>query len=691
MALELLGNLPDTTPLIALGDREIPGGFEDHTQEVWQSVQDDYLECGVSPDNPEFKYMQNVVKRAGKGSNRDQLIWYFAEVRARQSGGLFWFSRNILEWKRLIREVHDWHFMSYIEGSSGTPSKNFFQWHRTSFKSVCLRSAVIHTLGVQPQESIAFAQATDEDVAESMREIITTIEVKDRLRVLFPHLQPARSPVTKRLMQWGEDGIITKGKLKYADEGIGKDYSCKGLSGEKAPTGKHPTWVGVDDLLTLKNTRHVSSMIAPKEFFEDLIGPALQSDCPVHVIGTPYRVDDLYHDIKEGRFGDWHMTFMPLKRHVPEGTPGSVPDPVFEGRHCVYCVPKARVIQQLKPHMRRGTCGFDEVNDLEFYKRMGHVRYMAQMMLNPIPPGSIRFPENGWKEYDHENPVEVEVGEDPVEAKANFVDSLSIFASADIAIVAEAANDYTAMVVGGVSQHGKVYILDIFYDKVPPDVTLDALFQLWVPPSDDALEHWIKRPVHRRDEGLPEKALRTLECWQPEWIVMEKEVVTTTFRAAISEREDRENFIIPDYPAKGVSQAKKGDRILKGLQVPFKRGRIYHPKSLFKFSAIDRQIVDIVRRVRIEYVGFMQRGVPDDYMDCLKGLAPFFGDAYRPERMEQREEERPKGFIADIMGDILGEATGEDIIPGVIEEGDLIPKRLAQYGGAVIDFNPGND
>ncbi len=392
----------DHHPITELGHRKIlcdeeDGGFT--TNRIWNALLEDAKDSHVKVD-AQYRDVCRAIDKGGKW--RSHLIWHYAEQRVRQPGGLFWFIRHIITWRKLLRYVHDWHCCSYLESSLNTPAKYFFAWHRSSFKSVMLRAACIWAIAVSPTETVIYAQGRDEDITESMGEIIGTLEENVALLTMFPHLEPAVSSVTGRRRQWGIDGLRTAGHVKFGQEGFGRDYSLRGASAEGATTGKHPTLTAIDDLHTLKNTRSINTMIPVKEFFEDLIGPSAQSDTPIWMIGTYYRIDDVYGDVKAGRHGEWHHTEMPLKRIVAEGSPMSYEDPLTPGQYVRYMIPKSLVMAQLTPAQRRGTCGFDPVNDLEYYKRMRHVRYTAQMMLDPIPPGQQRFPAGGWLTYPEE-------------------------------------------------------------------------------------------------------------------------------------------------------------------------------------------------------------------------------------------------------------------------------------------------
>lgn len=392
----------DFKPLTPLGHRKIIPDEEDGgitTDRIWDALVQDAKDCHV-PQDAAYKAVLKAVKKGGKW--RPHLIWHYAEQRVRQPGGLFWFIRHIIGWRKLLREVHDWYACSHLESSLNTAAKYFLAWHRSSYKSVMLRAACLWAIGVSPRESVIYAQGRDEDIKESMGEILGTLEENKALLTLFPYLEPAVSPVTGRRRQWGIDGVRTEGHVKFGEEGFGRDYSLRGSSAEGATTGKHPTLTAIDDLLTLKNTRSINTMMPVKEFFEDLIGPSAQSDTPIWMIGTYYRVDDVYGDVKAGRHGEWHHTEMPIKRIVPKGSYGAVEDPLEPGQYVIYNIPKDRVMKQLTFSQRRGTCGFDAKNDLEYYKRMRHVRYVAQMMLDPIPPGQQRFPGDGWITYPEE-------------------------------------------------------------------------------------------------------------------------------------------------------------------------------------------------------------------------------------------------------------------------------------------------
>lgn len=274
-----------------------------------------------------------------------------------------------------------------------------------------------------------------------------------------------------------------------------------------------------------------------------------------------------------------------------------------------------------------------------------------------------------------------------LEAKAVWVGGLNIYAVADIAVVADRRNDYTVIWVFGMDSKGRVWILDGIYDRIDTSMTLDAIFQLFTNPRGDSYKHWMDRPLTQEEASLPETARILRECWQPEWIALENDVISETFRLAIEEREENWGVVLKYYPIKRISEASKPNRIMSALHSPFKYGKIRWPEILQKFSHEEKRSVNIIDLVRLEYDGFLRKGVPDDGLDALKNGAPFFAKAFQPGHAGSIvEEDRPAPtMLEQLLGDHVSIATERDMIPGLLEPGMIMPRPIVE-DDVMIDF-----
>lgn len=277
---------------------------------------------------------------------------------------------------------------------------------------------------------------------------------------------------------------------------------------------------------------------------------------------------------------------------------------------------------------------------------------------------------------------------DALEARAMWANGLNVYAVGDIATVADRRNDYTVFWVFGLDDKGRIWILDGIYDRVDTSMALDAAFQLFLPPRGDSYRHWKERPLTQRDAALPERARELQECWQPEWVALEADVITEAWRTGVTEREENWGMVLPYYPIKRISEARKPDRIMKSLHSPFKYRRIRWPQSLVKFSHEEKRAVDIIPLVRMEYDGFLRKGVPDDGLDALKNGAPFFSRAYQPGQESVVTENKPApSFLEQVLGPYVSIAREQDAIPGLLEPGQIMPKSIEE-NDVLIDFPP---
>jgi len=651
-------------------ERKLPLPTDNQVKSIWAALLEDLRENGTPPGwtLPIRSYVQKQWKRNKFLGHL--AIWHYVEMRCRLSGGMFFFARHILRLRKLLRQVHGYQLCDYLERTLNQNLRYHFRWHRGSFKStVVAYAAPIWVMGIDPRQSILLMQAGDKDIQKSLRRIRRTIETRAIVYATFPHLLPAKSPITKQNIAWGDDGLITIGKDMVNEHAIEGDYSLYGVSTMGSATGWHPSLAIGDDLHTIQNTKSALLVQRVKDFWEDCTGPAISTGSPVWLIDTPWTVDDLGSEIDAGRYGKYHCSIMPVKREI-------------DG-HTYYSIPTGDIKRQLERadelHLYRQDIGFDERIEEEKKEACGsYFRWMAQYMCEPVPPGEVHFAEDGWKTWTDEDgkapwnhPSQPRI-ENVSEARAKWIETLYIFGAWDPAVAQQRQSDYTACVIFGLSSSGIIYILDYVYDKIPPRMNTEMIHQLFLPPSANMPRFWRDKWVWPTPESPVQAAIE--RCWRPDFIVTDKSVVEQSFRSGIDERQDRTGYVYPIWGTYTEKGRGKPDWILKCLDRYFADGRIRVRSPLVKpmYSEGGRTF-DLSRKVQIEYNWFMRESTHDDFLDCLAKGSYYWGGAFRPKK---KQEERRRTPAERMLEGFLRPATEKEVVPGLVEVGSPVPAGL---------------
>ena len=560
---------------------------------------------------------------------RAQIIWHWAEQRVAQPGGFFWFSVHIMGFTYLLPEVHGAFLCDKLEKILNTPARIFDEWHRGSFKTTVVSLAwPCWIMGTHPEQEIMIVQATLAKAKKTMGAIIRQIEKNRKLKTLFPKLRPATGTYSKKAVKWASDGIMTQAADEYsAGEGFSRDYTCGIGAVDGSSAGDHPTVLIVDDMEDERNTKYVTDIEKTKEVFEQYVGPVLLNECPCVVIGTPWAVNDLHHELRAGLRGKWDYFQVPL----------FVPD---ENGNPYYPVNNERIVKRLKEMGKRavgGKPGFDAEVEAQKRRDMTPFQFEAQYMCNPTMSKHQKFDPDTWLTYETEGEQApwYTPGENPKDSHAKWVDEHMIFVCTDVAQETGRTHDFTAFSVWGMDQKGHAWMHDVFYDKVPPHKQREAIFDLvYVPEDERPVSYWLDRPTHSEDElNLTAEQLAIRKLWQPKWIIGED----ITYGKALlhelrqeSEKLGRYDLMKKIRKFKVTQGAQKSDRILKANEPLFRAGRIHVPRILVKFLHFEGRRMDVMKIIRQEFDHFLTPGAHDDWLDGLHMARPLFSKTFRP-------------------------------------------------------------
>jgi predicted phage terminase large subunit-like protein len=237
-------------------------------------------------------------------------------------------------------------------------------------------------------------------------------------------------------------------------------------------------------------------------------------------------------------------------------------------------------------------------------KTMGMWRFSANYMNNPQPDTDKSFRLEWLRYYD--TPMPTRFDEDGIETKV----PLSIYISIDAGWADKTSNtgrDPTAIVVGGFSSEGDLYVLEIINKKMSPTDIIEEIFNLY--------SKWKPNAVCSEDIGA-QKGINKL---------LEDEMLTRKIHFTLDRVKHQ--------------QQAKGSRIA-GLQPMFENNYIFLPEE-----GMD-EFID-------QYINFSPASklAHDDILDALEMLVSEYRDIFiAPEQTEEDFIDEEYDIYCDVTG-----------------------------------------
>jgi hypothetical protein len=700
----------DPEPLTPMGERVIACSPED-TEYVWRALKRDWRESrGLLPAKEGKNWRQDpkVHAEARKAvlaeydalrgdKAKTEFIWHQVERRARLPGGYYFVGRYILDYRYLYRPVHGRKFGYACEALPGTTNQVFLLCQRGIYKTVVMGyTTPICILGTRPWELIMVSAATSQATEEIIGAVRKSIDGNEKLMTLWPHLQPYYPGGRGKRERWRSDALMMAGyyddRFSEFKQPARRESSLFGVAAEVSPTRLHPTVWLFDDLINSDNSESQPWLEMVMKFVREVMANVCQGQVPMGGSGTCWVGNDLAARINTGEVPDFHVIHLPI---MADGKPWE-PNAETKGRS--YTLPKVEVAKQLTPMERQKPyTGFDDEVAARIKKRCTDYEWACQYECNPEARKMKSFDIDNWKTFTSEGSTPwCYLGGDPMQAYARWVESLHIFVVMDLAVTTARTSDWTAIWVVGVSKTGMVYVLDGVYDKMRPEFTYAAIAQLYVPPDDEVGEFhfWLPRPIWDGSPKTPFGYLST--AWRPDFIAIEKGLLTESFEAGMGLREKQDGFCInwEKVAIQGQGKSKgKRDRIEKAIGLTWSRQLIRVREDLVKPSLYaPGGVIDVTNALRKEYVGFDDESSDDDGMDALSIGARWYlyeGEEVAPLDDTDERKAAERRFAAQLVaGAGLRLPSEEERKEYELAEDELIPEQLTLRDPYRIDWRP---
>lgn len=675
---------PEPDWLTPLGQRDLEGVSDEDTEYVWNALKRERGRWRVDWWTDTVKECESLVNPEA----RAQFVWRQVELRCRLPGGMFFFGRNCCRLTRLLPRVHDLQMGRKFENIPGTSNRQFLLCHRDSYKStVAGQVQPLWILGVRPWERILLSGASDGDTSELLLAIESFIDNEPRVTATFQYLKPYIDPRRRMAKKWSEKAMMTVG-YHMSKKPIGRESSIMVCGAEKSPTRLHPTiWI-FDDLINLTNSKSAHTVSGVMAFFREVMGNLGAGRMPVSGSGTMWRSDDLAAKILSGEIGNFDVFKMPVRYEDEDG-------------NLIYNLPRDEVIAQLDPEEEPDAhCGFDDETFAAVCDILEPYEVACQYHCDPSQREDTSLDPSWWRVYNIENSgsgstdmirtpwSNIGSGE---EAEAAWTDAMQIVAAVDVAVAETRQASFTAIVVLGVNQHGRIYILDAYYDRMGIPHTHEALFQLYLDPQPDAWNYWRPRPIGA-ESPIAEPGM-SQTAWRPTAIAIENVGYSIALQSGLQPRELEERMAFPWHPVNVTRTDNKGkrDRIIKALAPSFSRGMIQVRDQMWKPSHHYRKEIDVTTMLHEEYKNIEDEGHAVDGMDALSAASVFFpmrGRKAKPTTQEDVRVAAERSQLESMLEGVLRRATRDDASSYRVDEGSYLPAFERRSDTMRIDFDP---
>lgn len=360
---------------------------------------------------------------------------------------------------------------------------------------------------------------------------------RDILREIKGHLEGGKLPAIFGAFssgRWTEDAIIVKGRKRSLKE---PTIATTGIESET--TGGHYDVIFLDDLIGLQNSQTPEQREKAKRFRRSMIN-LLEPGGKVIEVGTRWHLDDTFAEIFE-KESDYYDVM--VKKVVDE-----------EGK---VLFPKkfSQIFDTEKKTWTVDPTGksLDYIDYLK--KSLPPAEFSAQYLNEPIDEENQIFKPSYFQYYTGRK------------------DDLYRVLTVDLAIAEGKVNDKTSMVVTGMSNDRKIYVLDYLAGK------------------------W---PVH----GIIENLFDMQRKWNPNAVGLE----TTGFQRVLKWALEREMglrrifFPIEELRSPIVGNAK--EMRIKSMEPFYRRGDVFHHESM-RGRELETQLATF------------PRGKHDDTIDAL--------------------------------------------------------------------------
>ena len=443
---------------------------------------------------------------------------------------LYFFNKEIIGWPDISETVHK-------------PLCDFVTNQKTRKKLILLprghlKSSIVtvgyslQLIAADPTVRILIANATYQMAVNFVGQIKKILMRNKKFRDMYGEMD-------KNADQWRQD-MITVPAAESLREYEKKEPTVTAMGIDGNLTSAHYDVIILDDVVNRDNISTKDQIEKVILYYKDIID-LLEPTGKLIVIGTKWHDSDLY---------GWLMD--------PENQESEQVDVMLK-----QAITNPKIVREGKKYVLQGDeVVFPEKFNLKVLQELldskGPTEFASQYLNRILDDETATFRRNWIRKYE------------PDDLKGRV---LNRYILVDPAISQEERADFTAMVVIGMDEFSKIWVLEIVRDKLTPIEIIDKLFLL--------------------DEK-----------WKPKDIGIESVAFQKVLQFYIAEECKRRNHYLPMKEIRPETNESKAQRIM-GLQPYYARGDVFHPAHTVNIAALEDELLRF------------PRGQHDDIIDAL--------------------------------------------------------------------------
>jgi len=487
------------------------------------------------------------------------ILSYQAKIRETEkdifANDLWRFNREVLGWPDVNEGCHQ-ELCSFVQSHEGKKKKLILMPRGHLKSSVVTVGYTLQQIAKDPNVRVLIGNATYEMAVNFVGQIKSVLMRNTKFRELYGEMDKGADRWRENQLKIGMEDDLRTIETKEAT------VTAMGVGGNLTST--HYDLIILDDVVSRDNIGTDEQIRKVTTYYRD-VQDLLEPDGELIVIGTRWHDADLY---------GWLMD--------PEN-----PESDYVDKFIREAVTNPKIVRDgMKYKLEGDKLLFPEKFSMEKLQELldgkGPYEFSSQYLNRVITDATQKFRREWMHRYN------------PDDLKGR---TLNKYIMVDPAISEAEGADYTAMVVVGMDEFSKIFVLDIVRERLTPLEIIDRLYLL--------------------DEE-----------WKPKTIGLESVAFQKALQYFLAEEGRKRNSHLPITELR-VDPTKSKQKRIEGLQPYYARGDIYHPTTGLNIEELERELMRF------------PRGKHDDIVDALA----YFPQLAFPPRVKKERDDRKSKYL----------------------------------------------
>lgn len=359
-----------------------------------------------------------------------RLAWY-------GKNNLYFFTKTVLGYNRLVPHVHRAPCEFMEVDVEGEVDYRGVLMPRSHYKTVINQSDCIRRLCKDPEERILLVNEVATNAQAMLLEIRRQFENNELLRALYPEVIPPDFSKTT----WSSEHILIPRRSNWKEPSI----TAMGTGG--AAVSKHFTTIKGDDIIGMSSLESPTVMEAAKRWLKYAVSLLISAkEGRIQLWGTRWHKNDVY------AFAAEQMGFKFLVRKAivmgPDG-----PQPLF---------PEQFTLKFFQAIIE---------GDLE--------QWASQYANDPHDIAEMDFKKSWLRYYRYRPDGDIQYTDDLGRLSLVERSKLRVYVHVDPSMGESPLSDHSAIVVVGIDETGRIFVLETWKARLDPIKLIDAIFDVY--------------------------------------------------------------------------------------------------------------------------------------------------------------------------------------------------------------------